>query len=108
MVKEAEKIVKRSPLLPIYGLIIGVGLGIVAWLLKEIILSPTTPVFLRPIRDAVAALGSRQGLGEFVVAFGIWVILIGIAYFIVALMTGKDPHMPDKLPPRRSEPKGRR
>lgn len=104
MVKQAEKIVKKSPLLPIYGLIIGLGLAVAAWLLVQVLekWKPAQPLY------AAAATLSNQTFGKLMIAFAIWLVLIGIAYLVVAVMTGRDPYQAEKLPPRRTQPKGRK
>lgn len=119
MVKQAEKIRKRNPLLPVFGLIVAIGLFVIAFSLVE------------PIRVFVAQKypdsGFAQSLGtpkEFQltptfklpslprlgVAFAIWLILLAIAYTLVAVLAGRDPNSAKniQLPPRTKEEKNRR
>ncbi len=78
MVKKAEKENKRSPLLPVFALLLIVGLLAVAYVTYRI---------------------------AFTIA--IWVALLAISYFLVAVLVGKDPNDTDAipLPPKTKKPK---
>ena len=97
MVKKAEKIRKRSPLLPVFGLIIAVGLFAIAY-----VLSAEVVVKLPQVRNVVS---SNLSLARWAFAFAIWLLFLGAAYFVVALAAGKDPdagrNVP--LPPRQKD-----
>jgi cation transporter-like permease len=83
MVKQAEKIRKRNPLLPVFGLIIAVGLFAVAY-----ILSSQVVIKLPQVRGVI---GGNQSLATWAFAFVLWLVFLGVAYFFVALAAGKDP-----------------
>ena len=98
MVKQAVKLQKRNPLLPIFGLIIAIGLGVVAYLLMRPVIR-----LVPNLGGAIAGMGSRSNWGEIAVAFTLWVLMSAFAYFVVAVLTGRDPQMAEKLPPRRQK-----
>lgn len=87
MVKQAEKIRKRSPFLPVVGLIIAVGLGVVAALLIEPLLT-----LLPELRTALLSTGSNYNYMRFAIGGVIWLVMCGLAYFLVALLAGNDPN----------------
>jgi hypothetical protein len=90
MVKKAEKIRKRSPLLPVFGLIIAVGLFAIAY-----VLSTEVVVKMPQVRNVVA---SNLPLARWAFAFAIWLVFLGVAYFVVALAAGKDPDAARDMP----------
>jgi len=120
MVKRAEVIRKRNPLLPVFGIIIAVGLFIVAMSLVPLtvnVLNKVSPGFRVSgvdfsIAPDPAVAGSPLKLtmassGRLGVAFAIWLFLLAIAYALVAVLAGKDPDTAKgiKLPPRDKRPK---
>jgi hypothetical protein len=84
MVKKAEKIKKRNPLVPVAGLIIGVGLAVVAAILIDPVLN------LINARGALFATGSNYNLARFLVGAVLWAIMAGVAFFIASLLIGED------------------
>lgn len=111
---QSEKRRKRSPLLPIYGLIIIICLYIVAYALENPLVAlinkfrpgfslqgndiQFTPAFVMPSSD------------HLLFAVPIWIVFLAFAYFLVAMMTGRDPNNAKdiQLPPRTKEEKRRR
>ena len=83
MVKKAEKTQKRSPLLPVFGLITAVGLFVVAY-----VLSSQVVVKMPQVKTVVS---SNLPLATWAFAFVIWLVFLGLAYFVVAVAAGKDP-----------------
>jgi|GraSoiStandDraft_16_1057320.scaffolds.fasta_scaffold1072654_2 hypothetical protein len=83
MVKKAEKIRKRNPLLPIFGMIVAIGLGAIAYIVSsEVILK------MPQVRTVV---GANTVMAKWAFAFVVWLVLLGVAYFLVAMAAGKDP-----------------
>ncbi len=119
MVKQAEKIRQRNPLLPIFGLIIAIGLFVVAMYLVKPISGVITKVSgngdfvsalgtpIEPVLSPKFRLPSTASLG---VAFAIWLILLALTYTLVAVLAGRDPNSAKniQLPPRTKEEKNRR
>jgi hypothetical protein len=117
MVKQAEKVKKRNPLLPVYGIIVAVGLFIVAFALVNpaIDLGRKFSPGLRldgpdfsigpsdktdPNSPTKITFPSTQRLA---VAFAIWLVLLAVAYTVVGILVGRDPESAKaiKLPPRK-------
>jgi hypothetical protein len=84
MVKKAEVVRKRSPLLPVFGLITAVALFAIAY-----VLSSEVVVKIRQVRDTIPL--QNMPLARWAFAFVIWLVLLGVAYFLVSLLVGKDP-----------------
>jgi hypothetical protein len=83
MVKKAEKIRKRNPLLPVFGIIVAIGLGAIAYIVStEVILK------MPQVRNVV---GSNVVMARWAFTLVVWLVLLGVAYFFVALAAGKDP-----------------
>ncbi len=97
MVKKAEKITKRSPLLPVFGLLIAVGLGAIAYVLSN--------EFVLKMPQVRAVIGDSVPLARWAFTLIIWLMLLGIAYFLVAVLTGKDPESAQqyKLPTKQKD-----
>ena len=111
---QSEKKRKRSPLLPIYGLIIVVCLFVAAYGVENPVVSlidkvrpdfhlqgpdvQFTPTFAMPSSDRL------------LFAIPIWIVFLAFAYFLVALLSGKSPDSGKdiQLPPRTKEEKRRR
>ena len=102
MVKEAEKKSKRSPLTPVFGLILVVVMGGIAYFVSK------AYVLNIPQVRAVAEQSYNTALIASTIV--VWLLLAGVAYFLVSLLVGKDPTdtkaMP--LPPRKRDIKKRR
>jgi amino acid transporter len=92
MVKQAENVRKRNPLAPIFGLIIGGGLLIAAILIVNTgIMNREGQSILPQVRATINAMGKDRQTGIIAVTVAVWLCLMGIAYFIVVLLAGKDP-----------------
>src|SRR5579864_9245594 len=114
VIKQMEKRRKRSPLLPIYGLLIVICLYIVAFALENPLVTlidrvkpgftlagadlQLTPTFVMPSSDRL------------LFAVPIWIMFLAFAYFLVAMMIGRDPNSGKdiQLPPRTKEEKRKR
>ena len=101
MVKQAEKVQKRSPWLPVFGLILAGGLFAIAWVIAgEVIRMPQ-------VRNVAAGLKYQAQLGF---GFMIWLVLLALAFFLVAILTGKDPESAKgiPMPPKQKDLKKKR
>lgn len=100
MVKQAEKIKKRNPLVPVFGLIIAIGLAVAAWFITDLLIDKV-PALTSAFRSIS---GQRSTLGQLALAGVIWLAMLAIAFFVVAMLVGKDPSDKAKkdigLPPR--------
>ncbi len=120
MVKKAEVVRKRNPLLPIFGIIIAVGLLVVAMSLVPLtidLINKVSPGFrVRGVDFSIApdpaVAGSPLKLtmasgGRLFLGLAIWLFLLAFAYALVAVLAGKDPNSAKdvKLPPRKEKPK---
>lgn len=99
MVKLAERRVKRSPLVPVFGLIIAIGLAAIAILIVTMVIDSGSVQQLLIFKDPAAPNRTVAILG---LAFVLWLAMLGIAYLLVALLSGKDPDDARRLelPPR--------
>ncbi len=84
MVKRAEYKRQRNPLLPIFGAILAVGFGVVAYFLVP------------PVQGYLKALGISFGTlnkltSDLLVGVVLWLLMFGASMFLVALATGKHP-----------------
>jgi hypothetical protein len=100
MVKQAEKVRRHSPFLPVFGLLLAAGLFALAYLAVDVI---------EPIRKAIANSGNSS-IARILFAGGIWLGLLAVSFFLVAALAGKDPESAQnvKLPPRERDLKKRR
>lgn len=96
MVKQAEKIKQRNPLLPIFGIIIAGGLGVIAYLIMDYLIGPSHGLPI--LKGAIDSLGQYYNLGRWGVVLAIWLVFLGIAYMLVSLLIGKDPDSPKDIP----------
>lgn len=105
MVKVAEKEKKRSPLSSIYGLFLALGLFAIAYVITSELLMKKVPA----VRDAIAGIG-KPPLGTILISLGVWVVLLAIAFFVVAILVGKDPDAANQipLPPKEKDLKKRK
>jgi hypothetical protein len=111
MVKQAEKDTRKNPLLPIYGLIIAVGLFSAALLITLLVTDSelsSTSAGLRAVyaksgmgvpalTQAVNGLGTNRLAGVAGIAFAMWLVMLAIAYAGVAILAGRDPQRPKKM-----------
>lgn len=115
-IKQAEKRRQRSPLLPIYGILIAVCLYIVAFALEH------------PMADLIRKIAPQAGFviplpdiqftptfvppnsEQWLIAIPIWAVLLAFAYFLVAMLSGRDPDSAKnlRLPPRTKDEKRKR
>lgn len=108
MVKQAERRAKPSPLVPVFGLIMAVGLAAIAILIVTMVIDSGSIQQLQVFKDPAAPNRVVAILG---LAFVLWLAMLGIAYLLVALFAGKDPEDARRLelPPREVDrKKGRR
>jgi hypothetical protein len=91
MVKKAEVQKKRSPLTPVFGLLLAVGLFAVAYFL-----SATIVMKMPAVKTAVAS--NQMTLATVGFAVGIWVLFLAVGYFLVAILAGKDPEDAKQIP----------
>ena len=96
MVKKAEKVRKRNPLLPVFGAIVAVGLGAIAY-----VVSSQFVIKIPQVRNTIAG---NEPLATWAFTFIIWLVFLGLAYFVVAVGAGKDPDTKQPpLPPRQKD-----
>jgi ribose/xylose/arabinose/galactoside ABC-type transport system permease subunit len=120
MVKQAEKVRKRNPMLPVYGLILAITLFVVAYLLVSPVsdlarkFSPDFRLSRQEFSITQTENGQTKvtmpGWDRIGVAFAIWLILMALASAVVAMAIGKDPNSAKQivLPPRTKEEKRKR
>ncbi len=90
MVKKAEKIRKRHPLTPIAGIILAVALFAVSYLAAGFV------VVMPQVRRVIG--NTSTSTATILFAIGIWFLLLGIAFFLVSVLVGKDPHDVNSIP----------
>ncbi len=102
MVKQAEKHVKRNPLLPIFGLIIAIGLGIAAWFGSDLLIQAVPQ-----LKANFGAENPQAPTGHIAITIGLWLAALAFTFFLVAVLTGRDPDSAKgmKLPPRQVKKK---
>jgi hypothetical protein len=93
MVKIADKEHKRSPLASIYGLFLAVGLYAIAFVITSEVLMKKVP----QLRDAALSI-AKPPIGTIIVSFGVWFVLLAAAFFVVAILVGKDPTAGNQMP----------
>lgn len=87
MVKQAKKSKGPNRLLPIIGLVLGITFGLLAF-----VLTPTAKAFL--VQQRVSFGGAAAATVDFLIWLVLWLVMFGIAMFIVALAVGT--HEDDK------------
>lgn len=100
MVKKAEVQRKRSPLLPVFGLILAIALFVIAYGLADLAIKKIPGVF--------AQVAGQLQTAQIAFSVGIWLVLMAIAFFLVALLSGKDPDKAPPLPPKDAYRGGKR
>jgi hypothetical protein len=90
MVKQAEKIDKRSPFAPIFGLVLALGCAAIAGIVAHLLVIEGTPIKIDILMRAGRVASQRM---QVLVAtgFGIWLVLLAVVYFVVVLSVGRDP-----------------
>ncbi len=91
MVKKAEVQKKRHPLTPVFGLLLACGLFAIAFFL-----SATVVMKLPSVVNAVPS--GQKMLATVGFAVGIWVLFLALAFFLVAMLAGKDPEDAKQIP----------
>ena len=95
MVKKAEKDTRRSPLLPVFGLLLAGGLLAAAYVITDqIVLKAGNFVGGR----VLAVIGQANTTYRIAFTIAIWVAMLAVAYFLVAVLAGKDPNDADAIP----------
>ncbi|MBX3085417.1 MAG: hypothetical protein KF716_27530 [Anaerolineae bacterium] len=87
MVKQAVKEKKRSPLVPVAGLLLALGLAVVAYFLTNLIIDQN----FMGAGAALKSTGANYNISFFALAVILWLIMTAIGYFLVSLLVGKDP-----------------
>jgi|SRR5579871_2584768 len=103
MVKKAEVQKKRHPLTPVFGLLLAIGLFAIAYFLSA------GPVWsMSAVHNAVG--NANKPVAILGIAFGIWLLFLAVAYFLVAVLAGKDPEDAKQipLPPKAKDMKKKR
>ena|SRR5689334_18359225 len=95
MVKQAAKENKRSPLLPILGLLLAVGLLAIAYVLVDQVVLKTGNFIGGHV---LAVIGQSTTTYRIAFTVAIWVALLAVSYFLVAVLVGKDPNDKDAIP----------
>jgi hypothetical protein len=89
MVKQAEKERKRNPLLPVFGLLLAAGLFVLAYVIAgEVIKMPQ-------VKSVVLGM---KNTAQLIFGFAIWLGLLAISFFLVAVLVGKDPESTKGIP----------
>ncbi|HRE46150.1 MAG TPA: hypothetical protein PLD47_00360 [Aggregatilineales bacterium] len=94
MVKQAEKQVKKNPLLPIFALILAGGLFFFALLIANGLVQGEIGKIAQLMTFKASPNRWTATIG---IAFGIWLVFIAIAYFVVAVAAGRDPDDSPKI-----------
>lgn len=107
MVKQAERHHKPSPLLPIFGIIIAVGLAVVALVLTTALIDGGS---IQPLRQFQPANSPNRTIAILGIGFAMWLPMFALVMLFVTLLAGKDPEDAKQiqLPPRVKKKKFRR
>jgi hypothetical protein len=49
------------------------------------------------LRDAALSI-AKPPIGTIIVSFGVWLVLLAAAFFVVAMLVGKDPNAGNQMP----------
>ncbi len=83
MVKRAEHKRRSNPLLPIFGAILALAFGVIAYVLL--------PYVQRYLRTQGISFGTLSPLvSDLLVGAVLWLVMFGVSMFIVAILTGRD------------------
>jgi hypothetical protein len=112
---QSEKRRKRSALTPIYGLIVVLCLYVVAYALESPVialinkLKPGLNFQLKP-PDISFSPFTMPSSDHLLFAIPIWIVFLALAYFLVAILSGRSPNTGKDIimPPRTKEEKRRR
>lgn len=104
-----EKKKPRNPLAPIFGLILALGLAALAYFLAQLIIPEVQQLRMVYVIETVAANGTKElfikNEGILVVGGLLWLLLLGTAYALVAILAGpskRDLENKRKLPPKKT------
>lgn len=104
-----EKKKPRNPLAPIFGLILALALAALAYFLAQLIIPEVQQLRMVYVIETVAANGARElfikNEGILVVGGLLWLLLLGTAYALVAILAGpskRDLENKRKLPPKKT------
>ncbi len=104
-----EKKKPRNPLAPIFGLILALGLAALAYFLAQLIIPEVQQLRMVYVIETIAANGTRElfikNEGILVVGGLLWLLLLGTAYALVAILAGpskRDLENKRKLPPKKT------
>ncbi|MFN7210118.1 MAG: hypothetical protein ACK4P1_06965 [Aggregatilineales bacterium] len=104
-----EKKKPRNPLAPIFGLILALGLAALAYFLAQLIIPEVQQLRMVYVIETVAANGTKElfikNEGILVVGGLLWLLLLGSAYALVAILAGpskRDLENKRKLPPKKT------
>jgi hypothetical protein len=90
MVKVAENKKKVNPLAGVYGLFLAIGLYAISYILcSEVILK------IPAIKSNVGTLDVQSKL---LFSVGLWIVLLGLSFFLVAILSGNDPEKTSNIP----------
>ena len=95
MVKKAEIERKRNPLNPILGLLLAVGLLAIAYIITDQVILKSGNYIGGHV---LAVIGQASTQYRILFTIAIWVALLAVAYFLVAVMAGKDPNDINQMP----------
>jgi len=104
-----EKKRPRNPLAPVFGLIIAAGFAVAAYFAAQLIIPEVQQLRLIYVIETVNASGARELFikpqGLLIVGGMLWLVMIGIAYALVAIIAGpskRDLENKRKLPPKKT------
>jgi phage shock protein PspC (stress-responsive transcriptional regulator) len=104
-----EKKRPRNPLAPIFGLIIAISLGVVAYFAAQLIIPEVQQLRLIYVIESINASGGRELFikpqGLLIVGGILWLAMLGVAYALVAIIAGpsrRDLENKRKLPPKKT------
>ena len=106
-IRQAERVRRRNPLLPVFGILIAITLMIFSYAVEE--------PFIKLIQTKFPQAGIAQSADPFsttrmLFTFGIWLVLIVIFSLVVAILGGRSPDSAQNLimPPRTEAERDRR
>jgi hypothetical protein len=98
-----EKKKPRNPLAPIFGIILALGFGVIAYFLAQLIIPEVQQLRLVYVIDRGAEGLYIKPEGLLIVGGLLWLALMGIGYALVAIIAGpsrRDLENKRKLPPK--------
>ncbi len=98
MVKQAEKRRTRSPFLPVLGLFLAIVLLAVSFAAAQMLGQITAVKTVLGGLPYVKIFGQSVNEGVLMLMFVIWLAFLALAYFLVAVLAGKDPDSAKNIP----------